>query len=57
MVGPDAQRAPLVDVSDLAVDDLMSSTDPNLLACVQRLVSELDDPNGIISAFQSFASE
>lgn len=48
---------PLIDVSQISVEELLSSTDPNLLACVQRVVASLDDPDGIISAFQSFASD
>lgn len=48
---------PLVDVTGIPVEELLSSTDPNLLACVQRVVASLDDPDGVISAFQSFASD
>jgi hypothetical protein len=35
---------------------LASNEDPALAACIERLEASLDDPDGIISAFQSFAS-
>jgi FXSXX-COOH protein len=48
--------APLIDVSELPIADMLASGDSALASCVQRLVHSLDDPDGIISAFQSFAS-
>jgi FXSXX-COOH protein len=48
--------APLIDVSDISIADLYQSGDAVLARSVNRLVESLDDPNGIISAFQSFAS-
>ena len=48
--------APLVDVSAMSMSDLLASDDIVLAKSVQRLVQSLDDPDGIISAFQSFTS-
>ncbi|MDG6104881.1 FXSXX-COOH protein [Dactylosporangium aurantiacum] len=48
--------APLIDVSDLPLTELLSTGDSVLARSVQRLVRSLDDPDGIISAFQSYAS-
>jgi len=47
----------LFNVSSMIFDDLLASEDPNLDRCILRLVTSLDDPDGIISAFQSFASD
>ena len=52
----DARWAPLIDVSGMAISDLMGSGDSALDRCVRRLIDSLDDPNGVISAFSSFAS-
>ena len=47
--------APLVDVSDTSIKDLLATGgDTALTRSVQRLVHSLDDPNGVISAFSSF---
>lgn len=43
----------LLDVTDIPMAELVASTNPVLGRCVQRLVASLDDPDGIISAFQS----
>ena len=48
--------APMVDVTAESLRDLFAADDSNLAACVNRLVANLDDPDGVISAFQSFAS-
>jgi FXSXX-COOH protein len=45
---------PLLDVADVSVADLVASTSPVLARCVDRVVAGLDDPDGIISAFQSY---
>lgn len=50
-------KYPLIDVSQILLTDLMSSEDPNLDLYIRRFVASLDDPDGIISAFQSFASD
>jgi hypothetical protein len=56
--GPDAEQwAPLVEVSHRPIADLITSgADPALARSVQRLVRSLDDPDGVISAFNSFVS-
>ena len=46
----------MVDASAESLRDLFADDDSNLAACVNRLVANLDDPDGVISAFQSFAS-
>jgi len=52
----DQDWAPLIDVTDASLRDLFANADSNLARCVQRLVTSLDDPNGVISAFGSYAS-
>jgi FXSXX-COOH protein len=52
----DADGAPLIDVSGLSIVDLMTAGDPALARSLQRLISSVTDPNGVYSAFQSFAS-
>jgi hypothetical protein len=48
----------LFDVSTMSIEELLLATedDPNMAATLARLHKSLDDPDGIISAFQSFAS-
>ena len=53
----EAEFAPLVDASQVAIVDLIGSGDTALNRCVQRLIDSLDDPNGVISAFASFVSQ
>jgi hypothetical protein len=48
--------APLVDTKGISVRELIDSGDAVLARSVKRLVESLDDPNGVISAFNSFAS-
>jgi FXSXX-COOH protein len=51
------QWAPLIDVSDTAITDLLAQGGDTALArSMRRLVDDLDDPNGVISAFSSFVS-
>jgi hypothetical protein len=47
---PRAQSAPLVDMSDVRLSDLLADrrSDTALARSVQRLVRNLDDPNGVI---------
>lgn len=45
---------PLLDVSDISMAEIVASQDTILGRCIVRLVASLDDPDGIISAFQSF---
>lgn len=49
--------SPLMDVAGMAFDELLASDDPNLAACIARLMASLDDPDSAITAFQSFASD
>lgn len=44
----------LLDVTDMPMVELVASANPVLGRCVERLVASLDDPAGIISAFQSY---
>lgn len=47
----------LIDAAQSPISEVLGSDDPNLDLCIARLVASLDDPDGIISAFQSFASD
>ncbi len=49
-----ADWIPLIDVTDMPMAELVASRNTVLGRCVDRLVASLDDPDGIISAFQSF---
>jgi FXSXX-COOH protein len=53
---PRSQWAPLIDVSDVPLRDMLADGrgNPALARSTQRLVRSLDDPNGVISAFSSF---
>jgi FXSXX-COOH protein len=55
-VNEDTAWAPLIDVTDVPLTELLATGDDTLARSVQRLVRSLDDPDGIISAFQSYAS-
>lgn len=46
----------LPDVTAVSLRELLADDDTNLAACIRRLVAGLDDPDGVISAFQSFAA-
>ena len=48
--------APLIDTAGMSIADLYESGDAVLIRSVHRVIQSLDDPDGIISAFQSFAS-
>jgi FXSXX-COOH protein len=48
--------APLTDVSNLSFAALRAGDDTALGRSLRQVISSLDDPNGVISAFQSFAS-
>jgi len=48
--------APLVDVSHRSMTELVADGDTVLARCVDRLVRSLDDPDGVISAFQNYVS-
>lgn len=44
----------LPDVSALSDRELFEMGDSTLAAAIRRLVANLDDPNGLLSGFQSF---
>lgn len=46
----------ILDVSQLSFAQMLESDDSVLAACVKRLIAAADDPDGIISAFQNYAS-
>jgi hypothetical protein len=48
--------SPLVDLSDRPFLDLIQGGDDALARSARRVIRALDDPDGIISAFQSFTS-
>jgi hypothetical protein len=51
------EDAPLVDASEISLEELADpDANPALDRSLRRLLTSLDDPNGIISAFNSFAS-
>jgi FXSXX-COOH protein len=50
------QWAPLVDMSDIALDSVRADDDSPLARSIRRVLRSLDDPNGVISGFESFAS-
>jgi hypothetical protein len=47
---------PLVDLTSRSLLDVISGGDDALARAARRVIQALDDPDGIISAFQSFAS-
>ncbi len=47
---------PLIDVSELSVTELIDGADTVFAQVIRQVVQSLDDPNGVISAFQSFAA-
>jgi hypothetical protein len=52
----DHDWVPLIDVTDASLRHLLADADSNIARCINRLVTSLDDPHGVISAFGSFAS-
>lgn len=48
--------SPLVDLSHRPIAGLFAVGDGALSRAARRVISSLDDPDGIISAFQSFTS-
>jgi hypothetical protein len=54
--GEELRWSPLLDVSQRPVVELLANGDTALARCVDRLIHSLDDPNGVISAFQNFVS-
>ncbi|MEU7823601.1 hypothetical protein [Catellatospora sp. NPDC049133] len=56
MEPPAAAWSPLVDLSDRPLLDAIQAGDDALARAARRVIRALDDPDGIISAFQSFTS-
>ncbi len=54
MLAPPVSWVPLFDVSEISMAEIIVSRPTVLGRCIDRLVGSLDDPDGIISAFQSF---
>lgn len=48
--------APLVDVSDVSFEALLSGDNQQLAQSTKRLLDSVNDSNEALSAFQSFAS-
>ena len=48
--------SPLVDASDLPILALAAGADSVIGRSVRQVIRGLDDPNGVISAFDSFAA-
>jgi len=48
--------SPLVDLSDRPLLDVIKGGDDALARAARRVIRALDDPDGIISAFQSFTT-
>lgn len=46
----------ILDVSTLSFAQMLDSDDSALAQCVKRLVAAADNPDGVISAFQNYAS-
>jgi FXSXX-COOH protein len=49
--------APLPDVTGLSFAAMRARRDTALARSLKQVIASLDDPNGVISAFQSFASD
>jgi FXSXX-COOH protein len=52
----ESDQPALIDLSGLPIAELAERAGTTLAPALRRLIESLDDPNGIISAFQSFAS-
>jgi hypothetical protein len=48
--------APLVDVTQRPILELLANGDTAMARCTTRLIRSLDDPNGVISAFANYVS-
>ncbi|MEV6636506.1 hypothetical protein AB0M54_37775 [Actinoplanes sp. NPDC051470] len=48
---------PVFDVSRVSLAQLVRSNPPEMTRSLRQVINTLDDPNGVISAFQSFASD
>lgn len=52
-----SEHAPLPDVTGLSFAAMRARRDSALARSLKQVITSLDDPNGVISAFQSFASD
>lgn len=52
----DLDKEGLIDLTQFKMEELFLDKDPILEKVGQRIANELDDPDGVISAFQSFPS-
>ena len=48
--------APLIDMSEIAITAVRADDDSPLARSIRRVLTSLDDPNGVISGFESFAA-
>lgn len=46
----------LLDVNNRRLVEMLADGDDVLARCAQRVVDSLDDPDGVISAFQNYAA-
>lgn len=53
----DPVQQELVDVGSLTLRQLMESDNPTLRESVRRVIDQLEDPNGVLSAFNSFITD
>lgn len=56
LAGDDSSWAPLIEVSDLPIAELLTDGNPRLMSSMRRVTRELTDPNGVIAAFSSYAA-
>jgi FXSXX-COOH protein len=52
----DYDQAALIDLRSLDMSELLALDEPALHRSVDRVLKEINDPDGVISAFQSFAA-
>lgn len=45
---------PLIDITEVSMMEIISAQNTVLGRCIERFVNSLDDPDGTISAFQSY---
>jgi hypothetical protein len=55
---PEPEFAPLIDISDVTLRELAADTDDNspLARAARRLLKDIEDEEGALTAFQSFIS-
>jgi hypothetical protein len=55
--GDGPQQVPLIDVSELPLALINSAASDILARSLRQVIASIDDPNGVISAFQSFTPD